>query len=197
VCATVTLAIVLGAEERDLQAFENTPACIAGQSVGCQVEMPVTIEDRGQPGSSTNFVYYLDVSGAALADGRIELLGQSALWKAASAGDSATAIVWNGAVVHIEDNGVDGDTSQAFGVRIAQSRHGGGDGWTRILVPLNRCANPHVGRGPKADLRTYELGRGSAVNIRFSPTRQGPRRRRGEPGRATRARHAPPKAPGV
>jgi hypothetical protein len=164
VCAAVVLALVLGAENRDLQAFENAPICAAGRSVGCQAEIPVTIEDRGQYGSSKDPTYYVDVSGAAPADGRIELPGQSALWNAATAGDSATAIVWNGVVVRIEDNGVDGDTSEAVGVRtvlveglliaaivcaaasavltarVAQSRLGDEDGWTRILVPLEAPA---------------------------------------------------------
>lgn len=160
VCASVILAVVLGAEERDLRAFENAPVCAAGQSVGCQAEIPVTIENRGQSGSSKDPTYYLDLSGAAPADGQIEMPGQSALWNAAAVGDSATAIVWNGVVVSIEDDGVEGDTSQAFGVRtvlveglliaaivwaaaavifaarIAESRRGYEDGWTRVLVPL-------------------------------------------------------------
>jgi len=37
--------------------------------------------------------------------------------RSATAGDRATAIIWNGALVRIEDNGVDGDTSQAPGVQ--------------------------------------------------------------------------------
>jgi len=160
VCATVVCAMVLGTDERGLQAYENAPICASGQNVGCRAEIPVTVEDRGQSGSTKDPTYYVDVSGAAPADGQIDLPSQSALWNSATAGDSATAIVWDGVVTRIDDNGVDGDTSQAPGIRvvlvqglliafavwiiasavfvarIAQSTRGDEEGWTRHLAPL-------------------------------------------------------------
>lgn len=126
-CTTVILAFVLRAQQHDVQVFENAPTCAPGESVGCRMLIPVTIESRGQSGSSKDPTYYLDLSGLAPADGAIDLPGQTALWNEAVAGDSATAIVWDGAVVRIEDEGIDdsgdavievsGDTSQAPGVR--------------------------------------------------------------------------------
>lgn len=160
VCTTVILAMVLSAEQRDLHSFETAPMCGPGQTVGCQLRIPVTIQDRGQSGTSKNPSYYLDVSGAAPADGQIDLASQDALWNSATAGDSATAVVWNGAVVRIDDNGVVGDTSQApyvrtllvggfllaaavwalvsalYTTRVVQTNRSDENGWTRHLVPL-------------------------------------------------------------
>jgi hypothetical protein len=159
---TVVLALVLSAFERDARAFENAAVCGPGRSVGCLTEIPVTIVDRGETGRK-NPQYYLDLSGDAPADGEIYLPGETALWDSVSGGDNGVAIVWDGAVVRVEDDsvgGVEGDTGQAPGVRtllvegfliaaavwalasvvctarIADYELGDGDGWTRRLVPL-------------------------------------------------------------
>lgn len=164
ICGTVILAFVLGAVERDARAYANAPVCAAGASVGCQMEIPVTIQDHGEGGSSRDPIYYLDLSGAAPADGQIDLPGQTTLWYSATAGDSATAIVWNGAVVRIEDDGIEGDTIQApgihvvlvqgllisgvvwiitsvlFAARIAAWSQSVDSGWARALPPLQMPA---------------------------------------------------------
>jgi hypothetical protein len=159
--ATVILAFVVGADERDARVYQNAPVCASGQSAGCLVEIPVTIQDRGQTGGKSP-IYYVDLAGTAPAEGEVDLPGQTALWSSVSARDTGTAIVWNGAVVRIDDdNGVDGDTGEAPGVRtvlvqgllisgvvwilatavfaarIAQADRGReAGGWTRLLVPL-------------------------------------------------------------
>jgi hypothetical protein len=117
-CVTVVLAFATVALDRDTRAFEDAPVCTAGKSVGCLTAIPATIQARSQyGGGKAPTTYYVDLSGAAPANGEIDMAGQNALWNVAAAGDEVTAFVWNGAVVRVDDAGVSGDTSMAPGAR--------------------------------------------------------------------------------
>lgn len=113
-CATLILAHATIALDRDTRAFENAPLCNHGQSAGCLTPVPATIQLRGQLGGQrAPSIYYVQLSGAAPANGHIQMAGQNALWNVARAGDEVTAFVRNRAVVRIEDAGVSGDTTAA------------------------------------------------------------------------------------
>lgn len=117
-CTAVVLASATKALDRDTREFETAPVCAAGRSVGCLIAIPATIQVRSQYGGGrAPTTYYVDLSGAAPANGEIDMAGQNALWNVATAGDEVTAFVWNGAVARVEDAGVSGDTSMAPGMQ--------------------------------------------------------------------------------
>jgi len=113
-CVTIVLAFATVALDRHTRAFETAPVCTAGLSVGCLTAIPATIQDVSSRGDGRGpMTYYVDLSGAAPANGEIDMAGQDPLWNVALVGDEVTALVWNGAVVRIEDADVIGDTSMA------------------------------------------------------------------------------------
>lgn len=113
-CVTVVLAFATVALDRDTREFETAPVCAAGQSAGCLTAIPATIQVRSQYGGGrAPTTYFVDLTGAAPANGEIDMSGENAVWDVAAAGDAVTAFVWNGAVVRVEDAGVSGDTSMA------------------------------------------------------------------------------------